>query len=91
MAPRRLSLPLLLPASLEQWRQHVRHRLQQNRQVQAQQHLRVQRPVRHQLPHQLRLLHFGNGFAMVAYGNAPDEVHGLVLCRGDILDNVTCC
>jgi hypothetical protein len=94
MAPRRLPLPLplplLLPAPLEQWRQHVRHRLQQNRQVQAQQHLRLQRPVRHQLPHQLRLLHFGHRLRNVAYGNAPDEVHGLGLCRGDILDNVTC-
>jgi hypothetical protein len=32
----------------------------------------------------------GTGFATVAYGNAPDEVHGLGLCRGDIIDNVTC-
>ncbi|OEL29472.1 Receptor-like serine/threonine-protein kinase SD1-7 [Dichanthelium oligosanthes] len=32
----------------------------------------------------------GTGFATVAYGSAPDVVHGLGLCRGDTPDNLTC-
>ncbi|KAM0914529.1 hypothetical protein ACQ4PT_011461 [Festuca glaucescens] len=32
----------------------------------------------------------GNGFATVAYGEAPDVVYALGICRGDIKDNVTC-
>lgn len=32
----------------------------------------------------------GTGFATVAYGDAPDEVYGLGLCRGDNPDNLTC-
>ncbi|GJN11645.1 hypothetical protein PR202_ga29848 [Eleusine coracana subsp. coracana] len=32
----------------------------------------------------------GTGFAKMAYGDAPDEVYGLGLCRSDTPDNVTC-
>ncbi|KAM0825521.1 hypothetical protein ACQ4PT_069498 [Festuca glaucescens] len=32
----------------------------------------------------------GNGFARTAYGEAPDVVYALVICRGDTPDNVTC-
>ncbi|KAM0824759.1 hypothetical protein ACQ4PT_069985 [Festuca glaucescens] len=32
----------------------------------------------------------GNGLARTAYGEAPDVVYALGICRGDTPDNVTC-
>ncbi|GJN32441.1 hypothetical protein PR202_gb20952 [Eleusine coracana subsp. coracana] len=32
----------------------------------------------------------GTGFATMTYGDVPDEVYGLGLCRSDTPDNVTC-